>query len=171
VFLDSVVPHYCWSKQQAANQLLAKADIDSGQANWVVYKTASWGSVGERVYRLEYGGRRRDADERLGKTDLIAMAEHLYRRLDLNGWPASRVIARLGTYDRRGMAARCLHALHTLHEAGRFCGRPEWERAARSGLDYALARLGEDTMPTLRLPDHLCDPIADAILLGESRRC
>ena len=166
VFLDSVVPHYGWSKQQAAKRLLIKAAIDSERATWVVYKTATWGSIRGRVHRLEYGGRRRNGHERLVNSDVIAMGEHLYRRLDLGGWPASRVIAQLGTYERCGTASRCLHALHTLHEAGKLEGRPEWKRVARSGLDYALAQLDEGANPTLRVPDHSCGPVADAILLG-----
>jgi orotate phosphoribosyltransferase/AMMECR1 domain-containing protein len=164
VFLDSVVPHYNWSKRQAAEQLMAKAGTTSGVADWVTYKTVAWCGTGETSYPLEFGGRQRTGDGRLGQDDVAAMAMHLYRRLDDNGWPASRVSCRLGTYERRGAAARCLHALQTLHETGISCDRPDWAKAAQRGLDHALRHL--DDSGRVSIPDHEGGPIADALLLG-----
>jgi orotate phosphoribosyltransferase/AMMECR1 domain-containing protein len=164
VFLDSVIPHYNWSKRQAAEQLMAKAGVTSGVADWVTYKTVSWCGTTDTNYPLEFGGRQRTGEGRLGHDDLAAMATHLYRRLDDDGWPASRVLCRLGTYERRGAAARCLHALQTLHETGISCDRPDWAKAAQRGLDHALRHLDEGGR--LSVPNHDGGPIADALLLG-----
>src|SRR5204863_9393070 len=77
---------------------------------------------------------------------------------------ASRVLGRRGTYERRGAAARCLHALQTLHKAGIACDRPDWAKAAQRGLDHALRHL--DDGGRLSIPDHDGGPIADTLLLG-----
>jgi hypothetical protein len=130
----------------------------------VTYKTVAWCGTGETSYPLEFGGRQRRGDGRLGKDDVAAMAMHLYRRLDDEGWPASGVLCRLGMYERRGAAARCLHALQALHEAAIACDRPDWAKAAQRGLDHALRHL--DDGGRLSISDHDGGPIADALLLG-----
>lgn len=166
VFLDSVVPHYSWTKQQTAERLLRKAGIESGPVEWVTYKTVAWCGGGGSVYELESGARRRTADASLRSGDVATMAAHLRRRLDDAGWPASRVLCHLGSYERRGTAARCIHALCVLREAASFCGRGDWNAAAQRGLDHALRNLEGGSHPTRSLRDHTCGPIAEAMLLG-----
>jgi orotate phosphoribosyltransferase/AMMECR1 domain-containing protein len=179
VFLDSVIPHYCWTKPTATRALLAKAGIESGPAtaatHWTTYKTSTWASVGGRLERLESGGRRRTGDERITADDVPALAEHLRRRLDATGWPANRVLARTGRYDRTGHAARALHALQVLHAAGRYLTRDDWCDAAQRGIDHAIGHLnqhvaegqvGTEPVPALRMTGWICGPTADAMLLS-----
>jgi len=171
LFVDSVIPHHCWSKRQAVDALMAKAGIEQarveqGSVDWRTYKTATWGSLGGPIHRVEFGARARSLEDRIDADDATALSEHLIRRLDLAGWPASRVNARLGTYVRTGAAARCLHALQVLHTAGHSHQRLDWVQAAGAGLRYACNHLIDGSAPSLDMPDHDCGPSADAMLLN-----
>jgi orotate phosphoribosyltransferase/AMMECR1 domain-containing protein len=165
LFLDSVIPQQNWSREQAVRALLAMSQISTGTPSWTTYKTASWVGHAGRVWRLESGARRRASNERLSSDDVALLGTHLHRRLDLDGWPASRISARAGTYERSGSAARCLHALQVLCQAGRAYQRPEWERDAQHGLRFAIRHLSGDRTRVLALSHHACGPLADARLL------
>lgn len=167
IFLDSVPVHYNWTETRAAEALLRKARIETPTpVVWTTHKVRSWLGTGGDVHELENGFARRSHRRELGDDELILMAEHLVRRVDLNGWPAYQVIALNGSLQRRGTAARCLHALMLLDSAGRRADRPDWVRTAASGIDYAVARLGDAAAPELALRDHTAGPVAEAMLLA-----
>ncbi len=166
LYLDSVVVHHAWTKEEAARALLRKAGISEPPLRWTTYKTAGWVRTPEGNFELTGGNCRRQPGQALGADDVTLMAEHLVRRQDVDGWPAYGIRALQGTYVRTGTAARCLHALRVLDLAGRHTGREEWRAAARRGIDHALDGLRGEPAPTLELQDHSCGAGAEACLLG-----
>ena len=164
LFLEPVLSHFDISKVRVARNLLTKAGIEGGSPVWSMYKTTSWATTGDRTFRLEYGGRRRDSGGEVTQPDVDLMAIHLLRRLDDAGWPAYALSARNGTLSWRGTSARCLHALQALAEAGTYAGRADWQEAARKGVRHALDHL--DAGQSLVLDGHEDGAIADACLLA-----
>jgi hypothetical protein len=161
--LEADLYWYGWTKEQMATALLQKAKFEPGPVSWTSYKTTTWVRQGGSVRRLEFGTLRHDT-EKLGAADVHALADHLYRGLDLNGWPAYCALPGVGRYQRAGPAPRCLQGLHALYEAGVFCDQEHWRVAARRGLAYALQNVRSD-VPTFALPDHACGPMTDACVL------
>ncbi len=166
LYLDSVVVHHAWTKEEAARALLKKAGLSEPPFTWTTYKTAGWVRTPEGNFELASGNCRRQPGEALGSDDVALMAEHLVRRQDVDGWPAYGIRALQGVYVRTGTAARCLHALRVLDLAGRHAGREEWRAAARRGIDHAVNGLSNDPVPTLALRDHSCGAGAEACLLA-----
>lgn len=164
VFLESVLSQFDIGKEQVAKDLLVKAGITGGSPSWSTYKATSWATRGARTYPLELGGRRRDGTGHVGAGDLEALVTHLLRRLDADGWPAYEVSARSASFRRTGTAARCLHALQALAEAGAYAGRDDWQRAAAPGVRLAARHL--DAGHVLHLPGHEGGPVADASLVA-----
>ena len=84
VALESDLCHNSWTKQETVDALVKKAGITAERALWTTYKTATWTHGGGSTRRHEYGAARRHA-EPLAAHDVLAMGEHLYRRLDVAG--------------------------------------------------------------------------------------
>ena len=163
VALESDLCHNSWTKQETVDALVKKAGITAERALWTTYKTATWAHGGGSTRRHEYGAARRHA-EPLAAHDVLAMGEHLYRRLDVNGWPAYAVSAFYGRYQRTGGAPRCIQGLHALSEAADFCQQQLWQAGAQRGLNYAADYVRPDTQ-SLHVPEHGGGPMAEACLL------
>jgi hypothetical protein len=165
VYLDSVPVHFDWTRARTVQELRRKAGIDAGQPSWSTHKVKSWVSSGNTLHELEAGFCRRLPPRELGAGELVLMAEHLARRLDLDGWPAYRVNPMTGALQRNGTAARCLHALMLLDLTGRLTGHPEWQALAARGISHAVAALGDPGELRFEMPDHVTGPVAEAALL------
>ncbi len=167
IFLESAVVHHDCTKEELALALMAEAGTVEGPVNWTTYKAATWVRGAGGVVPVDGGGCRRAPGSAVGPDDLPLIVGHLLGRLDDHGWPAYGLRALDGTYVREGTAARCLHALRVLDDAGRLTGTTAWRTAARDGVDYALGHLGPDAeRPALQVPGHGGGTIAESYLLG-----
>ncbi len=165
-YLDSVVVQHDWTKADTAKALLRKAGIASGPGSWTTYKTAAWVHTPEGNFELSGGHCRHGPDAAITAEDVPLLAEHLVRRLDMDGWPAYGISALRGAYVRRGTATRCLHALRVLDLAGQWAGHDAWRAAARKGIEYAMEGLGRGPGGALGIRDHAGGAGAEACLLG-----
>ena len=165
LFLDAVLCQRSWSKEAAATELVQQAGISAERAWWTTYKTASYACRSNHVFPVEFGARRRNPGDAVTRGDIQLMAEHIHRRLDVNGWPARSVVASTGAFERNGRAAWCIQALLSLWAAALRLGRTDWRSDAELGLTYAVRHLACGERATLKLPAHGSDPNADASLL------
>ena len=167
IFLESAIVQPDCTKHELAATLLAEAGIvEEGSASWTTYKTVTWVRGPEGDFEVESGSCRRPPGQAIGPGDLPLLAEHLIRRFDGAGWPAYSLRALEGTYVREGTAARCLHALRVLHDAGRVGAEDSWCSAALPGIEFALSHLRGGTTPNLVIPGHRAGTTAEAYLLG-----
>ncbi len=161
---EFAVAHHDWTREQAAAALRRMTGVAEPDAQWATYKTSTWMARPEGpVHRLAFGYPVREGALTVADVDLIA--EHLRGRLDEDGWPAYGLDPRTGVRHRQGTAARCIHALRVLDDAGRLCGRPAWRADAARGLRHALAHL-DLARGRLAVPHHQDSAMAVACLLA-----
>jgi hypothetical protein len=144
VFLESVIPHYGWRREEAVARLLAKAHIESGPAAWATYRATTWLGTKAGLSRLDFGFPARDHRAEAGAWLPAAIersADYLHRSLDADGVPAYRIQPVHGTTADAGPAARQLHALAALLLAARALGRADWEIGALRGARHFAAIL------------------------------
>lgn len=174
VFLPFVGPHYSWSKEVLAEELLRKAGISSKVAAWSRYRSSSWLGTSEGVFKLEYGFPVRPQvhyDLSRANRDIKLLADYIRKNLgpdqlpEYCNWPAS------GKSTRWGMASRILLALLALKEAGEFLGDPVISEAADRGYSCCLDSLSVTSAPMLQLPGRNGSHMADAILLVGIANC
>jgi hypothetical protein len=132
---------------------------------------------GERVLPVRYGFTVRDAggadaaDEAQCLRDIDALAGYVVRMLGSDPLPTYLYDPVSGERIERGTAARGLHALIALDEAGELRGQPAWRELAAGHLTRCLAHLhtamGETT---LRLTGHEGGALADCVLLAGAAR-
>lgn len=138
--------------------------IGATAPTWTVYQSATWlDRPGDGVCRLGFGSVRRPAG-RLTEDDVELLATHLVRRADADGWPSYGYDPRTGREQRAGTAARCVHGLRVLLDAGLRLGRPDWAEVARRGLGHARRNL-DPADGHVRVPEHLPSGMASAGLL------
>jgi orotate phosphoribosyltransferase len=165
-FLETVLPHRNWTKEQMTHALIEKAGIANGPMEWTTYKTESWVLQNDVVHRLDGGAALRGPEQQgLEEHNLHEMACHLVRRLDLNGWPAYFVEPRTGTFSRQGVTGRCIHGLRALCAAGLHANRPDWHHAGVTGLLWALESVGTGATTELQLRGHVTGHMGEAQLL------
>lgn len=161
VFLESVIPHHSWPREQAVERLLAKAHIESGPAAWATYRATTWLGAGEELFRLEYGFPERGpaaAGSGWLPEAVKRSSDYLYRSLDANGVPAYRVEPVGGTTVSSGPVARQLHGLAALLLAGRALHRTDWEAGALRG-----ARHFVDGLEATEAQDGADGPLSGAL--------
>jgi hypothetical protein len=132
---------------------------------WTTYQAATWlDRPGDDVARLAFGHVDRPGG-RLIAGDVELLATHLRRRADADGWPSYAYDPRTGRETRAGTAARCVHGLRTLLDAGTRLGREDWCDDARRGLDHARRHL-DPVDGAVHVPDHQPSGMASAALLA-----
>ncbi|MDT7743003.1 MAG: hypothetical protein QOE59_2081 [Actinomycetota bacterium] len=139
--------------------------IGATAPSWTIYQSATWlDRPGDDVHRLAFGSVHRP-DGRLTADDVELLATHLQRRADADGWPSYGYDPRTGREKRAGTAARSVHGLRVLLDAGVLLGRQDWADAARRGLGHARRHL--DLLDGhIRVPEHLPSGMASAGLLS-----
>lgn len=165
LFLASVATHRNWSKETFARNLLEKVGIAGDVADWSTYRTATWLYSDAGPIRQMFGfADRRAADSR---SDALLLGRHLAVNADpQTGLPTYAQSPVEGERWTSGTAARLLHALGALHEAGSAYGEEDWIAIARRGLQTCLEHLGQgDEGTVLRLPGHRGGSLADCELL------
>jgi AMMECR1 domain-containing protein/orotate phosphoribosyltransferase len=169
LFLPSVATDYNWSKEKVVNELLRKAGIAGRPCQWATFRTAVWALPQKGpVQRLWFGipvrgDRSRSEDE--VRADVALLADYLMRSRGPDGLPEYEYLPMVGQRTREGTAARVVHALAALDEAGRFLGDPALSAAAREGLSFCVSHLGGLASDTLELPSLSAGPMATATLL------
>lgn len=143
ILLSFVAPHYNWTKEQLATRLLQKAGITKPPYVWATFKTATWVTQGRDVHGIQFGFAR---PQRLGRhrhtsnlrEDIQLLAEYIMNSRSRDGLPDYCYFPISGASVSCGSAARVVHALIALQEAGRVMDNAGWRDAARQGLFYCL---------------------------------
>jgi AMMECR1 domain-containing protein/orotate phosphoribosyltransferase len=169
LFLPSVAVDYNWTKEKVVTELLRKAGIAGPPCQWATFRTATWvGAQDGSVRRLWLGfpvrGERTRTEDEV-RADAALLAGYLMRSRGPDGLPEYEY---LPIEDRRrldGTAARVVHALAALDEAGQFLDDPSLSDAAREGLRLCVAHLGGPEGDTLKLPGLTAGSMATATLL------
>ena len=139
--------------------------IGATAPSWTVHQSATWlDRPGEDVRRLAFGSVRRP-DGALTEDDVELLAAHVRGRADADGWPSYGYDPRTGRETRTGTAARCVHGLRVLLDAGLLLDRQDWADAARRGLAHARGHL-DPADGHLHVPGHLPSGMASAGLLA-----
>ncbi|HEX4959884.1 MAG TPA: AMMECR1 domain-containing protein [Thermoanaerobaculia bacterium] len=169
LFLPSVATDYNWTKEKVVAELMRKAGIAGPPCYWATFRTAVWvGPHDGPARRLWFGfpvrgERSRNAEEI--RADVALLADYLLRSRGPDGLPEYEYLPIEGRRTREGTAARVVHALAALDEAGRFLKDADLSSAAREGLRFCAAHLGGPAGDTLELPGLGSGPMATATLL------
>ncbi|HEX9943606.1 MAG TPA: AMMECR1 domain-containing protein [Thermoanaerobaculia bacterium] len=175
LFLPSVAVDYNWSKEQLVAELMRKAGIAGSPCQWATFRTATWvGTKDGAVRRLWFGfpvrGERPRGDGEV-RADAALLASYLMRSRGPDGLPEYEYLPIEGRRTRDGTAARVVHALAALDEAGRFLEDPAMTEAARDGLRFCVAHVGGPAGDALALPGLAAGPMAIATLLETLAGC
>jgi orotate phosphoribosyltransferase len=175
LFLPSVAVDHNWSKERMVAELLRKAGIAGGSCQWATFRAATWVRAQDgAVRRLWFGfpvrGERARGEEEV-RADVALLAEYLLRSRGPDGLPEYEYLPIEGQRIRGGTAARVIHALAALDEAGRFLDDPSLSAAAREGLRFCVAHLGGPAGDTLALPGLTAGLMATATLLEVLAGC
>ncbi|WP_027344453.1 AMMECR1 domain-containing protein [Hamadaea tsunoensis] len=168
ILLESVGPHYDWTKPKVVERLLAKAGAGDGPADWTTYRTATWlggpgGTVSHQFGFAEPPGEPGDAELR---EDLLLLGGYLAATIDDTGLPLYAQTPVPGWRWTEGSTAREIHGLSGLDTAGRLSDRSGWTELARGGLRTAMAGISDDAPVTVRLAGHRGGPMGDSELLA-----
>jgi orotate phosphoribosyltransferase/AMMECR1 domain-containing protein len=142
--LASVGPHFNWSKERFAKELLRKAGIEKPPYAWCTYQTATWLEMGRSVCKIvsgfpERGLRKQDATQWASNAALLG--SYIARNIGENGLPEYAYLPVTGQRTVQGSPARLIHALAALDEASRALNIPAWGAAARRGFTHCLRRV------------------------------
>ena len=162
ILLAFVAPFLNWTKRELAKQVLRKARIAEPPYVWCTFKTATWVAHNDvRVAR--FGFVRSDCVD--VRHDIRLLAGYIMNSRS-GGLPRYCYFPVAGTSVQCGSAARVIHALIALHEAGRLAGNVVWSDAARDGLLHCLAHVDSvDNGGRLILPGYQSGAMADCQLL------
>ncbi|MFL6260773.1 MAG: AMMECR1 domain-containing protein [Thermoanaerobaculia bacterium] len=169
LFLPSVAVDYNWTKERLVAELLRKAGIAGPPCQWATFRTATWVRARDGAVRRLWlgfpvrGERPRSEDE--VRADVALLAEYLLRNRGSDGLPEYEYLPIEGRRIRNGTAARIVHALGALDEAGRFLEDPALSAAAREGLRVCVDHLGGAAGDALDLPGLTAGSMAAATLL------
>ncbi|MCD2197868.1 hypothetical protein LQ327_31315 [Actinomycetospora endophytica] len=159
---EYAVAHHELSARETGERLTRMTGTTA--PTWTTYQSATWlDRPGDDVRRLTFGAVDRPG-HRLTAPDVELLATHLRRRADADGWPSYAYDPRTGRDQRSGTAARCVHGLRVLLDAGARLGREDWLADARRGLQHARRHLDLDGQ--LRIPRHEPSGMASACLLA-----
>jgi hypothetical protein len=159
-----------FSKEEVAQTLLDKAGNPDPPHIWSIYPTVTWLEQGGKLHRLLFGFPERQQDsysKEQWAADSQLLASYIARHLRENGLPEYAYRPAYGEREVEGDAARLVHALWALDEAGRAHSQEEWRAAARRGLRFCLesVRVDDSGKAELVLEGQETDAIADCILL------
>lgn len=142
ILLSTVAPHFDWTKEKFAKELLRKAGISDPPYTWGIYQTATWLRTANATHKIASGYPERrvalESEERF-LSYIADLAGYIFRSLGPDGLPEYFYSPVTGQRLREGSPARIVHALGALEEAGRFLPMPSWNEAARRGLDHCLS--------------------------------
>jgi orotate phosphoribosyltransferase/AMMECR1 domain-containing protein len=175
LFLPSVAVDFNWTKEQLVAALMRKAGIAAPPCEWMTFRTTTWvgpreGSAQRLVFGFPVRGERRRGDAEV-RADVALLADYLMRSRGPDGLPEYEYLPIEGRRARGGTAARVVHALAALDEAGRFLQDPALTGAARDGLRFCAAHLGGPAGDVLELPGLSAGPMATATLLEALAGC
>lgn len=164
VFLPVVMSWYNWTKDETAQRLLQKAGIRGGPCSWATFPTVTWLGRQGQTRRLEFGYPVREPGAAPSwREDVRLLASYVIHHLDADGLPEYQYLPVTGQVQRRGTAARRLHALWALLEASAALGDDDLREAALKGLRFCAQHLTDGGMA---LPGHGVSPLADGLLLA-----
>lgn len=173
--LATVAPHYNWSKETFAKELLRKAGIERPPYSWSTFQTATWLRTvhGTRKIVSGFPERGRSSEnEECWKTNAALLADYIVRSLGPNGLPEYYYSPVDGERVRQGSAARVVHALAALAEAGRFMQVPLWVEAGVRGLSYCLGNVfARNGKASLYLDGQQPNAMTDCQLLAATAAC
>lgn len=169
LFLPSVAIDYNWTKEKIVAELMRKAGIAGRPCHWATFRTAVWVRPKDGPVRRLWLGFPVRGEQELSLDEVIAdvalLADYLTRSRGPDGLPEYEYLPIEGRRTRDGTAARVVHALAALDEAGRFLADPALSTAAREGLRFFAAHLGGPAGDTLALPGLTSGPMGMATLL------
>jgi AMMECR1 domain-containing protein/orotate phosphoribosyltransferase len=170
IFLESVAPHYDWEKEKIAERILKKACIADQSGQWTTFRTTTWLGTGASVVRQSFGfadlpAGRCDAKSLYG--DLALVGGYIDANLLESGLPLYARTPVPGWVWEEGSAARLIHGLGGLLQAGRLLGRADWMSRAERGIRLCLEAV-QVPAGRLLLDKQRCGPMADCDLLAVS---
>jgi orotate phosphoribosyltransferase/AMMECR1 domain-containing protein len=163
------------SKEEMAQKLLHNEGDPLPPLDWAIYPTATWLDDGDGCRRLNFGFPDRSDqtyEANRWQADVERLADYVLRHRSADGLPEYEYRPVSGTSDEHGFAARKVHALLALGEAGRTLVRSDWREAAKKGIQYCLRHVhaSKGGKATLALPNDEPSPIADCVLLLATAR-
>jgi AMMECR1 domain-containing protein/orotate phosphoribosyltransferase len=176
VFLESVGPHFDWSKEKLTQRLLSKAGATDGTANWTTYRTATWLLTSDGAVPHVFGFAAPPdgpCDSPALRGDLALLGRYVDANLLPSGLPRYAQTPVPGWKWDHGSVARAVHGLMGLVIAGRLLRRPDWRRHGEEGIRRCLDAVEipeHATAGRLRLVGKTCEPMADCLLLTAATR-
>jgi orotate phosphoribosyltransferase/AMMECR1 domain-containing protein len=175
ILLANVGPHYNFSKEQFARELLRKAGIKGPPYSWSTFHTATWLRGAYGTHKLVSGFPERapvsDTAREWGASSTL-LANYLLNSLAPNGLPEYSYAPISGERVTQGSPARLVHALAALEEAGRTLRVSAWRDAGVRGIRHCLDNVvTEPGKSALFLDGQTPSAMADCQLLAAAAAC
>ncbi len=173
--LSTGAPHQDLTKERFAKELLRKAGIDQPPYSWSTFQTATWLRTAQDTHKIVSGFPERrpvTRHEERWASEIALLAGYIGRSLDPDGLPEYCYWPVAGQRARQGSAARLVHALVALEEAGRLTAMPAWREAGLRGLHHCLDNVvTQNGKASLQLPRQQASAMADCQLLAAVAVC
>ena len=171
LLLPTALVHHSWSKKQFVGALATGGGLPPSPVRWTGYRTTNWllahgrASPVRQGFVARPGGRRSLADPEIRRL-AARVGAYIVRHLDRGGVPDYCYDPVADEVQARGTAARAIHALDALGQAGKTLHRPRWQAASRSGLATYLAQVDVRRGGILALADAEAGGLAECVLLA-----
>jgi orotate phosphoribosyltransferase/AMMECR1 domain-containing protein len=174
ILLPTALVHNNWSKPQFVTALGNQFRSSQDPVRWTGFKTTGWLRIAGKAARIRQGFVLRPppaAFPNRAARDLAGeMGAYIFRHLDGAQIPDYYYDPMSDAHEPRGTAARAIHALDALGQAGVILSRREWVLAAHAGLHSFLKHIDSGQGGQLCAPDMEGGGLAECVLLAALAR-